>query len=51
ALVIKNMKPHGLMNDENPSTRIAEVCNNVRFSDLPEFCRDSKPTIMKCYNK
>lgn len=34
ALVKGKMKRHRLINEENPSQRIAEAGNNVRFSDL-----------------
>lgn len=47
----KKMKHHRLMIEENPSQKIAEACNDVRFSDLQEFCGNFKHQIIDCYNK
>jgi transposase len=51
ALVKGKMKRHRLMNEENLSQRIADACNDVRFSDLQGFSRHSKEQIINCYNK
>lgn len=51
ALFKGKMKRHRLMIEENLPQRIAEACNNVRFSDLQEFCGNSKRQIINCYNK
>ncbi|KAG1470494.1 hypothetical protein G6F56_002655 [Rhizopus delemar] len=51
ALVKGKMKRHRLINEENLSQRIAEACNNVRFSDLEGVCGHSKRQIINCNNK
>ncbi|KAI9478216.1 MAG: hypothetical protein EXX96DRAFT_483183, partial [Benjaminiella poitrasii] len=41
-LVKGKRKRHRLLNKENLSQRIADVCNSVRFSDLQGSYRHSK---------
>lgn len=51
AIVKGKMKRHRLMTEENLSSRIADACNDIHFSDLYGFCDHSKRQIINCYNK
>ncbi|KAI9474185.1 MAG: hypothetical protein EXX96DRAFT_580914 [Benjaminiella poitrasii] len=45
------MKCHRLLKKETLSFRNGEACNDVRFSDLYDFCDHSKCQIIKCYKR
>lgn len=51
AIVKEKMKRYKLMTEENLSSKIADACSDVRFSDLNGYCHNFKRQIINCYNK
>lgn len=51
AVVKGKMKRENLMTEETLSQKSADVCNNVRVSDLRAFCSHSKRHISFCRDK
>ncbi|KAI9484103.1 MAG: hypothetical protein EXX96DRAFT_477804 [Benjaminiella poitrasii] len=50
-LVKGKMKRHRLMKKETLSSRIGDACNDVRFSDLYDFCLHSKRQNINCFKR
>ncbi|KAG1207763.1 hypothetical protein G6F35_010953 [Rhizopus arrhizus] len=45
------LKREQLLDEEAPTTRIADACNRVLYSDLQGFCRHSASKFDDCFNR